>query len=138
MKSADNVRQQLARIMDRFNLRRSSTEFASRDYYINIRKALVAGFFMQVSKVSIVLNLVDCLLFRLSAEIYQIEWFCECETGLLCFSWKGYCSITIWCKYGNFLSSFGTEIHSDVGFLFLRNWVDRKLSYVRKQKNQEK
>ncbi|GAB1609530.1 putative pre-mRNA-splicing factor ATP-dependent RNA helicase PRP1 [Argonauta hians] len=49
MKSADNVRQQLARIMDRFNLRRSSTEFASRDYYINIRKALVAGFFMQVA-----------------------------------------------------------------------------------------
>jgi len=48
MKSADNVRQQLARIMDRFNLRRSSTDFSSRDYYINIRKALVAGFFMQV------------------------------------------------------------------------------------------
>jgi len=49
MKSADNVRQQLARIMDRFNLRRSSTDFSSRDYYINIRKALVAGFFMQVT-----------------------------------------------------------------------------------------
>jgi len=49
LKSADNVRQQLARIMDRFNLRRSSTDFTSRDYYINIRKALVAGFFMQVA-----------------------------------------------------------------------------------------
>ncbi|KAH9520360.1 Pre-mRNA-splicing factor ATP-dependent RNA helicase dhx15 [Bulinus truncatus] len=49
LKSADNVRQQLARIMDRFNLRRSSTEFTSRDYYINIRKALVSGFFMQVA-----------------------------------------------------------------------------------------
>lgn len=48
LKSADNVRQQLARIMDRFNLRRSSTDFASRDYYLNIRKALVSGFFMQV------------------------------------------------------------------------------------------
>ena len=48
LKSADNVRQQLARIMDRFNLRRTSTDFSSRDYYINIRKALVAGFFMQV------------------------------------------------------------------------------------------
>lgn len=48
LKSADNVRQQLARIMDRFNLRRSSTEFTSRDYYINIRKALVSGYFMQV------------------------------------------------------------------------------------------
>lgn len=49
LKSADNVRQQLARIMDRFNLRRSSTDFASRDYYLNIRKALVSGFFMQVT-----------------------------------------------------------------------------------------
>jgi len=49
LKSADNVRQQLARIMDRFNLRRSSTDFTSRDYYINIRKALVAGFFMQIA-----------------------------------------------------------------------------------------
>lgn len=49
MKSADNVRQQLSRIMDRFNLRRTSTEFTSKDYYINIRKTLVAGFFMQVA-----------------------------------------------------------------------------------------
>lgn len=49
LKSADNVRQQLARIMDRFNLKRTSTEFTSKDYYINIRKALVQGFFMQVA-----------------------------------------------------------------------------------------
>uniref|UniRef100_A0A183T8P2 OB_NTP_bind domain-containing protein n=1 Tax=Schistocephalus solidus TaxID=70667 RepID=A0A183T8P2_SCHSO len=42
LKSADNVRVQLSRIMDRFSLRRSSTEFSSRDYYLNIRKALVA------------------------------------------------------------------------------------------------
>ena len=47
LKSADNVREQLSRIMDRFNLRRTSTEFTSKDYYINIRKALVSGFFMQ-------------------------------------------------------------------------------------------
>ncbi|KAH8304528.1 hypothetical protein KR059_011755, partial [Drosophila kikkawai] len=49
LKSADNVRQQLARIMDRFSLRRTSTEFTSKDYYVNIRKALVQGFFMQVA-----------------------------------------------------------------------------------------
>ncbi|XP_048585628.1 putative pre-mRNA-splicing factor ATP-dependent RNA helicase PRP1 [Nematostella vectensis] len=49
MKSADNVRGQLARIMDRFNLQRRSTDFNSRDYYLNIRKALVSGFFMQVA-----------------------------------------------------------------------------------------
>ncbi|XP_028300956.1 pre-mRNA-splicing factor ATP-dependent RNA helicase DHX15 [Gouania willdenowi] len=47
--SADNVRMQLSRIMDRFNLPRRSTEFTSRDYYINIRRALCTGFFMQVA-----------------------------------------------------------------------------------------
>jgi len=50
LKSADNVRQQLSRIMDRFNLKRTSTDFTSKDYYINIRKALVNGFFMQVGE----------------------------------------------------------------------------------------
>ncbi|CAK9299061.1 unnamed protein product [Gordionus sp. m RMFG-2023] len=49
LKSADNVRVQLARIMDRFNLRRVSTDFNSREYYSNIRKAMVSGFFMQVA-----------------------------------------------------------------------------------------
>jgi len=49
MKSADNVRQQLGRIMKRFNLALVSTEFTSKDYYLNIRKALTAGFFMQVA-----------------------------------------------------------------------------------------
>lgn len=49
LKQADDVRIQLSRIMDRFNLKRTSTDFTSKDYYINIRKALVQGFFMQVS-----------------------------------------------------------------------------------------
>lgn len=49
LKSGDNVRHQLSRIMDRFNLKRTSTDFTSKDYYINIRKALVQGFFMQVA-----------------------------------------------------------------------------------------
>lgn len=49
LKNADDVRAQLVKIMDKFNLRRVSTDFNSRDYYINIRKALVAGFFMQVA-----------------------------------------------------------------------------------------
>ena len=47
--SADNVRQQLSRIMDRFALPRRSTEFTSKEYYSSIRKALVSGFFMQVA-----------------------------------------------------------------------------------------
>lgn len=49
MKSADNVRQQLVRIMTRFNLKLCSTDFNSRDYYINIRKAMLSGYFMQVA-----------------------------------------------------------------------------------------
>ncbi|PSR94700.1 Pre-mRNA-splicing factor ATP-dependent RNA helicase [Actinidia chinensis var. chinensis] len=49
MKSADNVRQQLVRIMVRFNLKLCSTEFNSCDYYTNIRKAMLAGYFMQVA-----------------------------------------------------------------------------------------
>lgn len=49
LKQADNVRQQLARIMDRFNLKRTSTDFNSREYYVNIRKSLVTGFFMQIA-----------------------------------------------------------------------------------------
>ena len=49
LKSADNVRQQLCRIMDRFNLKRTSTDFTSKDYYLNIRKALCSGFFMHVA-----------------------------------------------------------------------------------------
>ncbi|KAF2325055.1 hypothetical protein GH714_022474 [Hevea brasiliensis] len=49
LKAADNVRQQLARIMARFNLKLCSTDFNSRDYYVNIRKAMLAGYFMQVA-----------------------------------------------------------------------------------------
>ena len=46
LKAADSVRQQLVRIMAWFNLRLCSTNFNSRDYYINIRKAMLAGYFM--------------------------------------------------------------------------------------------
>ncbi|XP_045805555.1 probable pre-mRNA-splicing factor ATP-dependent RNA helicase DEAH2 [Trifolium pratense] len=49
LKLADNVRQQLVRIMARFNLKLCSTNFNSRAYYVNIRKAMLAGYFMQVA-----------------------------------------------------------------------------------------
>ncbi|EDQ87046.1 uncharacterized protein MONBRDRAFT_33607 [Monosiga brevicollis MX1] len=49
LKQADDVRKQLGGIMDRVGLARVSTDFSSRDYYINIRKAMTAGFFMQVA-----------------------------------------------------------------------------------------
>jgi pre-mRNA-splicing factor ATP-dependent RNA helicase DHX15/PRP43 len=48
MKSADNVRDQLQKIMVRTEIPLKSTDFSSRDYYVNIRRALTAGFFMQV------------------------------------------------------------------------------------------
>jgi len=50
MKSADNVRDQLKRIMERVGMRMVSTPFEDqKNYYGNIRKALCAGFFMQVA-----------------------------------------------------------------------------------------
>ena len=48
MVSAENVREQLGRLMGRLELRMVSTEFTARDYYTNIKKALTAGMFMQV------------------------------------------------------------------------------------------
>ncbi|KAG7602279.1 putative RNA helicase [Arabidopsis thaliana] len=49
MKSAVSVREQLVRIMLRFQIKLCSPDFNSRDYYVNIRKALLAGYFMQVA-----------------------------------------------------------------------------------------
>jgi pre-mRNA-splicing factor ATP-dependent RNA helicase DHX15/PRP43 len=50
LQSADNVRQQLQRIMEREEIELVSTSFDDKKYYENIRRALVAGFFMQVAK----------------------------------------------------------------------------------------
>jgi pre-mRNA-splicing factor ATP-dependent RNA helicase DHX15/PRP43 len=50
LQSADNVRLQLKRIMEREELELMSTPFEDKKYYENIRRALVSGFFMQVAK----------------------------------------------------------------------------------------
>ncbi|RYP71066.1 hypothetical protein DL770_008164 [Monosporascus sp. CRB-9-2] len=50
LSSADNVRMQLKRIMDTHGIGLVSTDFHDKNYYTNIRRALVAGFFMQVAK----------------------------------------------------------------------------------------
>jgi pre-mRNA-splicing factor ATP-dependent RNA helicase DHX15/PRP43 len=50
LQSADNVRLQLLRIMEREEVELVSTPFEDKKYYENIRRALVAGFFMQVAK----------------------------------------------------------------------------------------
>eukprot|EP00300_Choanocystis_sp_HF-7_P027068 c32131_g1_i1.p1 GENE.c32131_g1_i1~~c32131_g1_i1.p1 ORF type:complete len:704 (+),score=174.64 c32131_g1_i1:33-2144(+) len=49
MKQADNVREQLQRIMTRFGMPLVSTDHGAPDYYTNIRRAIVSGFFMQVA-----------------------------------------------------------------------------------------
>ncbi|KAI8351140.1 P-loop containing nucleoside triphosphate hydrolase protein [Blakeslea trispora] len=49
LKSADNVRNQLMRTMEKYDLELVSTDFENRSYYTNIRRAIVAGYFMQVA-----------------------------------------------------------------------------------------
>ncbi|KEZ41840.1 Pre-mRNA-splicing factor ATP-dependent RNA helicase PRP43 [Scedosporium apiospermum] len=49
LSSADNVRTQLKRIMEIQNLELVSTDFGDPDYYTNIRRCLLTGFFMQVA-----------------------------------------------------------------------------------------
>ncbi len=50
LQSADNVREQLKRIMEKSGLDLISTPFQNKEYYTNIRRALVSGFFMQIAK----------------------------------------------------------------------------------------
>ena len=49
MKSAEDVRRQLERLMVKHGLPLASRDFEDPQYYVSIRKALVAGFFMQVA-----------------------------------------------------------------------------------------
>lgn len=50
LQSAKNVRSQLRRIMERYQVELNSTHPDDRSYATNIRKALASGFFMQVAK----------------------------------------------------------------------------------------
>ncbi|KKA29806.1 hypothetical protein TD95_003085 [Thielaviopsis punctulata] len=47
--SADNVRMQLQRLMEKHDIKFESTPFEDPDFYTNIRRAMLAGFFMQVA-----------------------------------------------------------------------------------------
>ncbi|KAL1842593.1 hypothetical protein VTJ49DRAFT_4773 [Mycothermus thermophilus] len=49
LSSADNVRAQLKRIMETHGIELVSTPYQNKEYYVNIRRALLAGFFMQVA-----------------------------------------------------------------------------------------
>lgn len=50
--NAENVRTQLQRLMNKFDLKLVSPDFDSRDYYESIKKAFVSGFFSQVAYLS--------------------------------------------------------------------------------------
>ena len=50
LSAADNIRSQLERLMTRYNVELNTTDYESPKYFDNIRKALAAGFFMQVAK----------------------------------------------------------------------------------------
>lgn len=50
LSAADNIRNQLERLMVRYNLELNTTDYDSPSYFDSIRKALAAGFFMQVAK----------------------------------------------------------------------------------------
>jgi len=49
LKQADDVRGQLSRVLSGLGMKLVSTPFSSKDYYVNIRRAIAAGFFMQVA-----------------------------------------------------------------------------------------
>lgn len=49
LSTSDDVRGQLKRIMETHGLELMSTPFNDKNYYVNIRRALLAGFFMQVA-----------------------------------------------------------------------------------------
>lgn len=49
LKAAVNVREQLERIMERKHIPIISTPYTSRDYWVNIRKAILRGYFMQIA-----------------------------------------------------------------------------------------
>lgn len=49
LKAADSVRTQLVRVCTRLGVLLKSTDFKSPEYYSNIRKAITAGYFMQVA-----------------------------------------------------------------------------------------
>lgn len=49
MRNADNVREQLTRIMRRYKITLVQGNFNDADYYVNIRRAITSGYFMQVA-----------------------------------------------------------------------------------------
>jgi len=49
MRQAENIREHLKRLMDQMNYQMVSTDFQDKEYYPNIRRCLVSGFFMRIA-----------------------------------------------------------------------------------------
>jgi pre-mRNA-splicing factor ATP-dependent RNA helicase DHX15/PRP43 len=85
LKQADSVRGQLARLCTKYNLAMVSTEFSHPQYYSNIRKALLCGFFMQVAHqqrtgdYETVKDLQKVLLHPSTCLDHKPEWVCYHE-----------------------------------------------------------
>ena len=48
LKAADDIREQLKQICVKLSMKLLSTDFNSLQYYENIKKCIIAGYFMQV------------------------------------------------------------------------------------------
>ena len=56
MKSADNVREQLKNLMVKQGLKMTSLDHTDVNYYKNIKKCILEGFFMQVQILQLEFN----------------------------------------------------------------------------------
>jgi hypothetical protein len=74
MKSADNVREQLKNLMVKQGLKMTSLDHTDVNYYKNIKKCILEGFFMQVPilQLELIRAILDCT-FRKSWTLFDIE-----------------------------------------------------------------
>jgi len=60
LKAADDIREQLKQIMIKIGLSMASAEPGTDNYYVNIKKCLLSGYFMQV---------INCFMFLIYAYL---------------------------------------------------------------------
>jgi pre-mRNA-splicing factor ATP-dependent RNA helicase DHX15/PRP43 len=84
MMSAENIRDQLKKIMEDLGLQMVSTDFKNPEYYPNIRRCILSGFFMQVARLEkkdektgqyfTIRERQECLLHHSTALVQKPEW----------------------------------------------------------------
>jgi hypothetical protein len=99
LKAADSVRNQLARICQRLNVRMVSTPFEDKSYYVNIRKAITAGYFMQVRGTQPAWNM-RCVCVSVGKGMAQVVFLgCAGDRHLLAVLWGILlCSLVVLCE----------------------------------------